>query len=443
MAKRYDLIVVGAGPAGLVAAKTAAEKGLDVALFERKKDPSRITRPCSEILPLNEDFYGEHTRYDPKSKQLSFVKSGFSVTYDGKYRDIETFRLYSMDGACIRMVNSVGRKNQGPLPVQMVFEKGTLLEGLLREAKGRGVHVFTNSNIASLEKKRETVKVISSEGKEYEGVFAIAADGVNSRVAERLGFNKTRKFYGTLRGLAWHVRGVRLPAADAQIHIEGGEEVSATFSINPRVEDDEYFIYVGGLRAKVDLNSWTDHIMRKSGFSSWFRNSKEMRGFSVVANIYSPIDEPFKDNVLLVGDAAYTLQVTNTGALTCGWKAGSAMSKALCGSSRDRDGVDEYLSWWHKSYCGCDHTAPYPLRGDLGAILSSDELSYFIGLFKEPLPFSSNPFVAARNMSEAMEAVVPRLQKERPEIMERLARFKHDELTELMDDSIKAGFPNR
>jgi len=28
----YDLIVVGAGPAGLVAAKTAAESGLSVAL---------------------------------------------------------------------------------------------------------------------------------------------------------------------------------------------------------------------------------------------------------------------------------------------------------------------------------------------------------------------------------------------------------------------------
>ena len=33
---KYDLIVVGAGPAGLMAAKTAAENGLTVALIERK-----------------------------------------------------------------------------------------------------------------------------------------------------------------------------------------------------------------------------------------------------------------------------------------------------------------------------------------------------------------------------------------------------------------------
>ena len=35
--KRYDLVVVGAGPAGLMAAKVAAEHGLKVALVERKK----------------------------------------------------------------------------------------------------------------------------------------------------------------------------------------------------------------------------------------------------------------------------------------------------------------------------------------------------------------------------------------------------------------------
>ena len=37
MTNAYDLIIVGAGPAGLMAAKTAGEQGLKVALLERKK----------------------------------------------------------------------------------------------------------------------------------------------------------------------------------------------------------------------------------------------------------------------------------------------------------------------------------------------------------------------------------------------------------------------
>ena len=38
MTHRYDLIVVGAGPAGLAAAQAAGQHGLDVALLERKTE---------------------------------------------------------------------------------------------------------------------------------------------------------------------------------------------------------------------------------------------------------------------------------------------------------------------------------------------------------------------------------------------------------------------
>ncbi len=44
MAKEYDLIVVGAGPAGLMAARTAGEYGLKVALIERKSIITDINR---------------------------------------------------------------------------------------------------------------------------------------------------------------------------------------------------------------------------------------------------------------------------------------------------------------------------------------------------------------------------------------------------------------
>ena len=41
MAKRYDVIVAGAGPAGLVAARAAGENGFDVALLENVDEVGR------------------------------------------------------------------------------------------------------------------------------------------------------------------------------------------------------------------------------------------------------------------------------------------------------------------------------------------------------------------------------------------------------------------
>lgn len=50
---KYDLIVIGGGPAGLSAAKTAAEDGLRVLLIERKKNITEINRPCGQFTNIS------------------------------------------------------------------------------------------------------------------------------------------------------------------------------------------------------------------------------------------------------------------------------------------------------------------------------------------------------------------------------------------------------
>ena len=50
MAEKYDLIIVGAGPSGMLAAKAAAQAGLNVALLDRKTDLTHLERMCGQTL---------------------------------------------------------------------------------------------------------------------------------------------------------------------------------------------------------------------------------------------------------------------------------------------------------------------------------------------------------------------------------------------------------
>lgn len=51
MKPKYDVAIIGAGPAGLMAAITAAREGLTVLLVERKADISGCIVPAA--LPLS------------------------------------------------------------------------------------------------------------------------------------------------------------------------------------------------------------------------------------------------------------------------------------------------------------------------------------------------------------------------------------------------------
>jgi digeranylgeranylglycerophospholipid reductase len=71
MPKEYDLIIVGAGPAGLMAAKTAGENGLMVALIERKEHITDINRACSMmVVTLSGKYLEERVFLNSREKRM-------------------------------------------------------------------------------------------------------------------------------------------------------------------------------------------------------------------------------------------------------------------------------------------------------------------------------------------------------------------------------------
>ena len=57
----YDVAVVGAGPAGLAAAVTAAERGLSVVLVDAARQPGgQYWRHPDETVPTEDEGHGQH-----------------------------------------------------------------------------------------------------------------------------------------------------------------------------------------------------------------------------------------------------------------------------------------------------------------------------------------------------------------------------------------------
>lgn len=438
MNRVFDLIVIGAGPTGLMAAKVAGENGVRVALIEKKQAIPEMKRACGEVINVNEYSWGDYINFNARDGLLNFPVSGISVRYAGPHRNVYGMQTYSPGGAPIIMGDvREGRKRGDRARRGIAIDKSELLRGLLDEVRKHQVTVITGAFIHRYEKKGELVAV--GDGRNtYEATFVIAADGLNSKAAQRLGFNREREFRGTLRCLFRYVTDAEPPASDALMHIMGGKEGPALLGMCCTHRENEYWIAVDDFSYEADLKAGFEKITQRPAFAPWFRKMKILSTAACLGNLYSPIAEPFRDNVLLAGDAAFSPQISINGGIICGWKVANAVVLALLEGRRDREGVENYLSWWKK-----DIVERHSLvGGNFMDSLDDGEADYLFGLFKKTLPATLDPFTAGKYMQGEMAAIMPVLMAERPAIIGKLQAFQSQSSEELYAMRRRFGCPN-
>jgi len=412
----YDVAIIGAGPAGLMAAKRAAEKGLKTVLIEKRKDVGVITRCCCMNFILDEGYMGEDAEL--RDGKMIFPQTGFEVEYKGKIKPVNTKIYRSPSGHELTFKNRKTGK-----PISYRFDKGLLQNNLWNECAEKGVTILSETSAYNAQDLGDSVEINIVSKKKHDKIKAkkaIIADGVNSRISEAVGLNEGRTYIATGLAMIFELEGVQNhPEASWIGHF--GRCYYSNASVLMGITLDEGIVEIVALGGKNKMPSEIcKDFMTKGRLAKNFEKAKMVRATGCSCKAYTGMKKPYKGNFIAIGDSGAYVEVETQGALMCGYRAVDALVKEFEGEN----GFEEYTKWWLDAF---EFNGPEFLQVAQGYALiptyTDEELDYLFSLGEnKDLPGTYSQYKTPKLMWEAFLEDPGRIKKEKPELFEKIQK---------------------
>jgi len=177
-------------------------------------------------------------------------------------------------------------------------------------------------------------------------------------------------------------------------------------------------------------------------YSSWFKRARRTNeNQSCVVNFNSPIQNPYHDGVLIIGDAAWIQEMGNMASFCTGWKAANELTIAFIENKFDKEALTNYLKWWDDYFYKPFGHIEFG-EVNFSKYLSADDMDYLVSLITEPLPGTLDFFELFSGIKDAYIDLIERIQEERPDVFEKLLTMR-DSREDDKKLGIKRGVPNR
>lgn len=345
---KFDCIVVGAGPAGVSAAITAARSGLSVALLERGEYPGAknvqgavlYSKMLSDIIP---DFWKECPLERAIVEERVFVlsgKSGIQLGYKSADYNTNPANCYTI--------------------IRTQFDRW-----YAKKAEEAGVNLLTGVTIADVIKKNGAiVGVKSTEGDELYADVVIACDGVNSILAQKAGLQREWKPTEVALGVK-EVLGLPREKIEDRFCLEG-DQGSTTEMLGDITKGmlGYAFMYTNKESISLGIGCALDDFQRTN--TKPYEMLEELKHHPLIRRYiqgstpleysahlipeggYNVMPPLYTDGMLIAGDAAQMINPTHREGSNLAMAAGKMAAETVLQAKRRGDFSAKFLSLYRK-----------------------------------------------------------------------------------------------
>ncbi len=356
MKNRYDILVIGGGPGGAVAAETAARAGLSVCLIEKRPAIGSPVR-CAEGV-------GKEIRQfiDPDPQWIS--------------AEIDQAMIVAPDGTTMTLDPKMAGDKVGYVLERKIFDRA-----LVRQAAGEGANIAVKTFVKApvMERGRVTGVFLDGSASAVHADVVIAADGVESRFSRMCGIDTSVAPKEMMSCVQYLLTGIDIEPSTNEFHIgntvapegylwvfpKGKQMANVGVGISGRKSGE-------GHRAK----DYLDAFIRDR-----FPDAKTIEFISGGVPVCRPLSATVSDGLMIIGDAARVVNPLTGGgiwnAMYTGRLAATVATDCISNGDCSSRALAEYDRQWRDSSFGKTLERNYRIK-DCFIMLSDDVLNGLI-----------------------------------------------------------------